>query len=252
MSQEINSLKKSQKAMKLLIVAGLAALSLSIIKNIATEYWALNRDYIACTPVDVDHSEPMVYRQSISHPVEMDSLLKSFVYDYVHLTADEDIVDYHARTSSGRYGGMTKLSRAKWAAVEMSWGAERALNQIRYGGSDNVYHELEQKNMGWIFLIDDLQVMGDPTTGSVLAVVRGQYQVTYDKVKVDLPAKLSGYHEIYLLLNQEPPTTDAEDKEYENKYGWFVTWSSDQILTPAQKKLYSERTYDYYILEELK
>jgi hypothetical protein len=193
----------------------------------------------------------MVYRQTTMNPTEQDALLKEFVEHYIHFTQDEQIVDYHAVTSAERYKD-GRLSYAKWAAIEMSEGIEKALNMKRYSTSNETFYTLKQGNMGWVFLIDDLMLMGDPHSGSVIAVVRGEFQVTYDKVKSDLPSKLWGYREIHLVLNQGLPEFNDKTGKYENKYGWYVTWSHTETLTPDQKDKLSARSNDYYLLKDIK
>lgn len=249
MQSDINYLQRSKFLMTVAIVIGVVSLLLSIVKNMVTNHWALNRDNVACIPAETEQSHPIVYRQTTMHPAAQDALLKSFVESYVHLTLDEQIVDYHQVSNSENYKD-AKLSKSKLTAIEMSTGIEKALNMKKYSQSNELYYSLKKGNLGWVFLIDDILIHGVPESGSVLAVVRGEYQVTYDKAKADLPHQLWGYREIHLLINQGIPTENSSGA-YNNKYGWFVTWSATQTLTPDQKEKLSERTFDYYHMKEI-
>lgn len=251
MQSDIKFLKKSQAMMTAAILCGVVCLTLSYAKNFVMERWALSRDNVACIPAESEHSFPIVYRQSADHPVENDALIKSFVDAYIHLTLNEQIVDYHAPSGATRYKD-AMLSKAKWAAIEMSTGLERSLNMKRYEESSEVFYTLKKANVGWIFLVDDIMIKGIPESGTVYAVVRGEFQVTYDKVKSDLPNKLWGYREIHLLVNQGIPSGNMENGQYNNKYGWYVTWSANNTLTPDQKDKLGNRTADFYMMKDNK
>jgi hypothetical protein len=251
MQTEIGYLKKSQGWMIIALAISVISFALLLLNIIAVKHWALERDNVACIPADVEHAEPMVYRQTTIHPTEQDSLLKEFVDSYIHLTQDEQIVDYHSPTSDSRYKD-ARLNYSRWGAISMSEGIERSLNMKRYSSSDETFYTLKRGNVGWVFNIDDILIHGAPQTGTILAVVRGEFQMTYDKVKLDLPAHLWGYREIHLLINQGIPRYNEKDGKYENKYGWYVTWSHSENLTPAQKEKLSERSSDYYLSQDLK
>jgi hypothetical protein len=251
MENEINYLRKSQGWMTIALLIGVIAFILLIGTIMSVKHWALDRDNVACIPADIEHAEPMVYRQTTIHPTEQDALLKEFVDTYVHLTQDEQIVDYNSPTNDGRYKDV-RLNYSRWGAIELSEGIERSLNMQRYKASDEIFYTLKRGNIGWVFNIDDLIIHGAPQTGVVLAVVRGSFQVTYDKVKSDLPAHLWGYREITLLITQGIPRFDEKNSRYENKSGWYVTWSHSQNLNPADFERLSQRSSDYYLQEEFK
>lgn len=251
MDNDISLIKRLQSALFVTFGFILVALILSFTKNLVVENWALRRDNVACVPADVDFSHPLVYRQSTYNPINEDALLKTFITQYVHYTQDEQIIDYHKINPSERYKD-TQLSLSKWASIDMSVGVERALNMKKYSESSDVFYTLKKNNMGWIFLIDDIILSGVPKTGNVLAVVRGQFQVTYDNVKTELPPKLWGYRELYFILVDGFPVKDSKTEKYVNKTGWRVSWSSAQVLTPAQKEKLNSRNSDYYLLDEYK
>lgn len=235
--------------MLIAIALGVVALAMSVVKNIVTERWLSQKNTVACIPADVENAHPMVYHQTALNPVQSDAYVKTFVDEYIRLILNENAVDYHKLTSNDRYD-KARLSQSKWRAIEMSVGAERALNFERYADSDEVFKILDQGKMGWIFLVDDILLFPSPGTGTTLAVVRGEFQVTFDKVKADLPPRLWGYREIHLLINQGVPLEDKSGEDYINQYGLYVSWSNTNILTPEQKEKLSERNYNYYLMEE--
>jgi hypothetical protein len=245
----LDSLKKAQGIMMVAIALGVIALLMSVVKNVVTERWLSQKNTVACIPADVEHAHPLVYHQTASNPVQNDAYMKSFVYEYLALTLNENAVDYHQLTQNQRYD-KARLSQSKWKSIEMSVGAERALNMERYADSDKVYKILDQGKMGWVFLVDDLLLFSGPNTGTTLVVVRGEFQVTFDKVKVDLPPRLWGYREIHLLIQQGVPVEAKDGESYINQYGLYVSWSNTNILTPEQKDKLAERNMNYYLMEE--
>lgn len=246
--RETERFKQMNRYLVLAMIMGGLALVSSFVKNIFTEKWAKNRNKVACIPADINSPLPLVYHQTSSHPVYNDSEIKAFVEEYIHATLDEQIVDYHKATNNKRYDN-ARLSRKKWKAIEMSCCAEKASNFKRYAESNEVFYTLQQGNMGWIFLIDDIMIIPGQRSGAVVAVVRGEFQVTYDRVKADLPPRLWGYREITLIINEGLPIEDTKDNII-NKFGYYVAFSSMQTLTPKQKANRTQRNYDYYLRKE--
>lgn len=239
-----NSLKKIQGIMSLAIILAIVALLSSIIKNIVTERWLGQKDYVSCIPADVQNAHPFIYHQTVNNPVQSDALIKSFMEEYVHLVYNEQIVDYHRLTDHDRYKNAMN-SEAKRKALNMSAGPEFALNEKRYVDSNEVFYRLQKSNMGWIFNIDDMLVFPGQSNGATLVIVRGSYQVTYDKVKVDLPSELWGYRELVFIVQQMMPTEDREGDV--NKHGLFVTFSYENTLSPSQKAILDDKAYNYYL-----
>lgn len=253
------TLAKIKKLLLLSVILGIVALISSVAKNILTEKWLKEKEKVACIPANVENTHPLVYRQTSLNPVQSDALVKSFVEEYILLKMNEQLVDYH-KTSPDERRDNARLSANKFKLIEMSQGIERAVNQSAYALSNEIYYELLKGNLGWVFLIDEILIYPGQNNGATIAVVRGEYQVTYDKVKADLPSRLWGYREIVLVVQQMMPTQDiATSKEKEmyseeerdiNKHGLFVTWSKTNILGPDQKKKLDERNYDFYMLEQ--
>jgi hypothetical protein len=250
MNSDTTYLKSAKVMMTVSIVFTILAFGLAMVKDLVTDRWALRKQNIACIPAEIDHTFPLVYHQTAMNVTEQDALLKSFVYDYIHLTQDDQIIDYHSVSNSERLKD-AQLSRSRWAAIQMSLKEERALNMLRYDESSERYNILKKGNMGYIFLIDDIIIHGIPQTGSVLAVVRGEVQLTYDNTKTDQRNRPFGYKEIKLIIDQGIPQVNPADNSYENKYGWYVTWSASEDLTADKKEEYSKRDSDYYLLNEL-
>lgn len=245
----LDNLKRAQSIMILAITLGILALGMSVFKNIVTERWLSQKNTVACIPSDVEHAHPLVYHQTAANPVQSDAFVKSFVAEYIRLTENEAVIDYHQLSQNQRYD-KAQLSQAKWKAIEMSVGAERALNMDKYSNSKDIFKVLDQGDMGWVFLIDDILLFDGHNTGTTLAVIRGEFQVTFDKVKVDLPPRLWGYREIHLLINQGVPLESSNGENYVNQYGLYVSWSNTNILTPEQKDKMSERNANYYLMKE--
>lgn len=243
----IKDLKKMQAFVTLALVIAAISLLASIVKNMVIEQWAKSRDEVACVPADTEQAFPFVYAQTAFNSTQNDAVLKSFVEQYIHYTQDEQIVNYHAISKDGRYDNI-RLSESKLKAIEMSVdeSAERALNMKKYADSNDTLQSLKKCNCGWIFLIDDIILTQSVNVGITVAVVRGEFQVTYDRVKTELPSELWGYREIVLELHQGIPTKDAKDNNL-NKYGIFVNWSFTRILSSTEKIKLSERNYDYYM-----
>jgi len=243
----IRDLKKLQSYIILALVVASISLLASIVKNAITERWAKSRDMVACIPAEVDQAYPLVYAQSAYHPIQSDAMVKSFVDQYIHNTLDEQVVNYHAISKNGRYDN-TRLSESRLKAIEMSVSdsPERALNMKKYADSQDTLQLLKKCDCGWVFLIDDIILIPNVKSGKTVAVVRGEFQVTYDRVKSELPDQLWGYREITLLLEQGIPTQDTKDN-YLNQNGIFVFWSFSRILTGSEREKLSERNFDYYM-----
>lgn len=247
-NSELTQIKRAQFLAIAAISVGAIALSLSAIKGWAQNRWVAKRENVACVPADVEFNHPMVYRQSFSHPVHFDAQIKTFLEQYVHLTMDESIVNYHAITTNERYD-KTKLSKSKWQAIELSAGIEKMNLMKAYGDSHELFKLISESGVGWKFLIDDIEVFGSPKT-PILGVVRGQYQVTYDQAKrPDIPHKLFGYKELRFLIIQGAPTKDAEGNSL-NKSGFYVTWAQEDDVSPENKETLSNKPSDFYLEKE--
>jgi hypothetical protein len=240
-------IKKMQSYIYLAIVLSIVGLGSSIVKNIVNERWAKSKTQVACIPADTTNAFPFVYAQTAANPIQSDALMKSFVEDYIHATQNEQIVNYHKLTNDGRYQD-AMLSNARLKAIEMSLpgSIEEASNKLKYALSYDVFQNLKKGQAGWIFNIDDMLVFPLPRTGSTLVVIRGEFQMTFDRAKVSMPDELWGYREIWLYVNQGVPTQDSKGN-FLNKYGLFVSRSVVNILTGEQKDKLSERNSEYYM-----
>jgi len=256
--QETRQIKDLRRYVRLSMLLAAFGFLLSIAKNVVNEKWAKGRDTVACVPADVQSAFPMVYRQTALNPVQNDAMMKTFVQEYIEMTQNESIIDYHAQTVSGnRYNDFYLKENLK-KAIELSLGNEKALNQVKLVNSTDTYIRLKKEEAGWIFLIDDILLFNGPQSnggseskesiakGYTYAVVRGQFQITYDQVKNPASPKLWGYKEIHLLIKQGLPTYDTQNNPI-NKYGLFVEWSASYDLEPNVKEEYDRRSFDYYL-----
>ena len=260
MNNETTEIRQMKRFMVAATIIAIFAFACSIVKNVVNERWAKSRDTVACVPADTDQAFPMVYHQTALNPVQNDAMMKSFVYEYVKLTQDEQIVDYHATTDTGKRYVEANLRDNLKKAIEMSLDNERALNIDKYAKSSEVYNRLIKGNWGWIFLVDDILLFNGPQAASgaphsdagfgyTYAVIRGQFQVTYDTVKKELPPELWGYKEIHLLISQGVPTMDTKNN-YVNKYGLYVVWSNTYDIDANRKDIYQMRNSDHYLKQE--
>lgn len=229
-----------------LLIVGilLGALSLigTFVSTLMTKNWAKNRDTIACVPADIEHTNPLVYHQTAFNPTTNEALVKSFVLKYIEYSQNEQVVDYHRLTNNTRYK-YNLLSESKRIAVNMSLGTAELKNKERYANSPETYERLKKGNYGWIFLADDLLLRFIPQSGVYLAIVRGHFQVTYDKAKnPEVPHALWGYKEIHLLVQQ-----GTSRGEKVNKYGLYVSDEKIFTLTSKEKQKYTERVHDFYL-----
>lgn len=229
-----------------LLLAGIVISALTLIgtfaSTIMTKNWAKNRDTIACVPTDIEHSFPIVYHQTAFNPTTNEALVKTFVQKYVEFSQNEQVVDYHRPSNNSRYK-YNLLSEYKEKAVNMSIGSAEIKNKEKWANSPDVYETLKKSNAGWIFLIDDIIMDFIPESGVYLAVVRGEFQVTFDKAK--LPNSyhaLWGYKEIHLLIQQGVSRGDKV-----NKYGLYVSEEKVYSLSSKEKEKYTQRVHDHYL-----
>lgn len=238
-------LKKLQAYILIALIVSVLSLLSSIVKNIVNERWAKSRNQVACVPSDVTGSYPLTYHQTAAHPVYSDAMIKSFVEEYIRLTKNDQIVNYHKTTDDGRYqNAMLSESRFKAISMALPDSPESSLVKMKYAQSYDTYQILKKGSVGWVFLIDSMVVL--PTAGGTLAIVTGEYQMTYDNVEVPMPAELWGYREIHFHITAGEPLLDQKGN-YLNKYGLFVRWSYEQILSGEQKQALDSRGFDYYM-----
>lgn len=249
--REIDSLVKAQGYLKVAYLFGFIAAITWLARGVVVEHWATTRDLTACIPAETDSSFPMVYQLNSSHPVDDRTKMTSFIEKYVHLTEDEQIVDYTRVTQDSRYD-KTKLSSSLWQATGMSLNKEKTLNMKKYADSYEVYRILDQGNVGWVFLIDSILTQGVEESGYTVVVVRGHYQQTFDRVKLDLPAQLWGYKEIRYFVQQGSPVFEGEgvNQRAINRWGYYVAWSMKETIPQEVAQRLRERDSRYYMKAE--
>lgn len=260
MRNETKQMKTLKSYIKMCIILAVVALLFALVKNVVNEQWAKSRDKVACVPSDIYATFPMVYRQTALNPVQNDAMMKTFVQEYIEITQNESIIDYHAQAISGKRYDDSYIKKALQNAMEMSIGNEKALNMVRLVNSTEVYNRLKKEEAGWIFLIDDILLFNGPQAhggsmynpagfGYTLAVIRGSFQITYDQIKKPSSPKLWGYKEIHLLITQGVPTMDTQNNQI-NKYGLFVVWSNVQDIDANRKEAYDMKDYNYYLKQD--
>lgn len=247
--QETKEIKKTRSRVYLLIVLMAIALLQSVFKNYINEKWAKERDTVACIP-EVETHYPGVYLQSAAHPVNEDAKLQNFMEQYVLLTRNEEVTDFHkVLNSKNKIYDKARLSKPKYQAIFMSDGTERKLNELKWAKSTDVYNYLQQEKMNIVFLIDSIETRPVPAGMWIPVVVRGQYEAIYDKSDKNtktLPAKFLGYREIRYMVKRGFEQTDEEDN-IENKYGYYVVWSQERTLNPGEKRKLFEQSREFFL-----
>lgn len=254
MKTETNEIRKLSSMVKVLIVCMIIALTQSVIKNFINEKWARERDTIACLPNDTETAYTGVYLTSAAHPVNTEAKIQSFVEQYVYLTRNESIIDFHKviNDPTGRRYDKAVLSANKWKAIFMSEGAEKSLNEKKYIESTDVFNFLDKKKMGIVFLIDEIIVNPVPLSQNSAVIVRGQYEGIYDQAEKDqeLPAEFLGYREIRYIIQMDFARLSSKDNEsFENKFGYYVIWSDERVLSSGEKTALESRSKEQFLRE---
>jgi len=249
-SDEIIRQRRFQLFLIFSIVAGLIAAILGIVREYAVNSWLAQKENVSCVPSTIESALPFVYYQSSYHPVQEQTKINNFIRQYVHLTRDESYINHHRISKDGRYDDQ-RLSKNYLQAVELSTGIEQAINKKRYIDSNETYQFLKKNDVSWDFLIDAILVQGLSDAGAARVVVRGQYQITYDKAKIDVDNRLYGYKEItYIVMIGAPiglpPSMDGSPV-YINRYGLYVADSFERNLTPLQQKELNDKAALEYI-----
>lgn len=243
LEKEIEDIKSNRSVIKIIIAVTFVTATLTFVKDILVENEARSRA-VACIPTLNEQAFPIVYHQTVYNQSNHDAKIKTFVEEFVRLKYNESIVDYHAISTNRD----VSLSRNLLSALEMSQFEEKAELMKMYSSSDETYGILKKANAGWVFLVDDMIIHNMPESGYLIARVRGEFQVTYDQVKVDLPADLWGYKEIVLIISQSLPTEDSKGEPI-NPYGYYVISSRSESLSLQKKRKLTERNHDFYIEE---
>ena len=203
---------------------------------VSGKHWVNKKKTLVCIPNKLEYTYPLVYQQSQINPPNDDAMLKQFIAKYIRLSMNEEVVDYF-RVSNDRRYDKARLSKAKWEAIQMTEGIERQLALTRYSKSNEMFNMLEASNTGWTFLIDAILVKAAPGARGWVAIVYGEYQMTRDKVKTELPHQFYGYKEIILFISQQAPTIDKENGKVLNKPGLYVNMSEIRTLSAESREM---------------
>jgi hypothetical protein len=247
MKEQTKEVKQLSARVYILGIIVIIALVQSVIKNYINERWAKNRDTVACVPETETHY-PGVYIESAAHPINHDAKLKLFIEQYVHLTRDESIVDFHKLDKSGRYD-KARLSDSKWTAIYMSKGPEKIINQMNFSKSTDRMFFLEREKLGLVFLIDEILLMPVPMSLNTAVIVRGQYESIYDSAEAknkSLPPEFLGYKEIRYIVETSFPESNVKN-DWENKDGFYVIWSSERDVPLGEATLLQRKSREKLI-----
>lgn len=245
--KETNSIKVLTDRVYALIVLTAIVFGLSVIKNFVNEKWARERSQVACIP-DIETNYPGVYIQSAAHPINNDAKLQSFIEQYVHLTRNKQVIDFHklVKEKAGEIGRYDKarLSDSLWKAVFMSKGPEKIVRQKLFSESSDFFRYLDREKMGIVFLIDEIIIMPVPAGQTTSVIVRGQYEQIFDTAEADkkaLPPEFLGYKELRYVVETSFPSTD-ENNNWENKNGFYVIWSDERTLTGSEMYSHQQKS----------
>lgn len=242
--KEIDSVKKSQSIVVYALSFGIVCLVVVVVGTYLNELSVDKKRDVACIPVGSDYALPMVQSQNFYNPAYEDAKIKSFVENYVHKLKDESVTNYFDVGAENR-NDLDAVSRHKLELLEMSLGDELERNQEAFKHSSERQRWLKEKGVGWMFNIARMEIYPAPGTG-VVAIVYGDYQTTFDRTRVDVPAEILGYKVIRLLIIQGQPKTEAAGK-YTNKTGLYVISSVQDDLSPDQYKLVTSLSNDTYM-----
>lgn len=245
-SDEIVQARKSQLLITATVVIAIIAASTGIIREFVINDWLTRKENVACVPSTIEASLPFVYYQSAFHPVNQESKIKTFIEQYVHLTKDESMVDYHKLTNKDRYYDSAQFSKKYWTAMDQSLETEKKINMQRFTDSSETYRFLKENKVGWIFNIDTILVNGLTDAGAAVVTVRGEYQVSYDQAQVEVPHRLYGYKEVtYIVLLSTPSQTP--DGQLLNKNGYYVIDSYERDISPVERIKLNELNSKFYM-----
>lgn len=203
-----------------MLVMGVAFFSM-IILLVSVSRWSAKRSTAVCLPL-AEHAFPMIPYLPVVSEEQNDAKLYTFIERYIKVTNDERIVDYHRPTNSNRYSDVF-LKDSLLESIEMSLGKAKEENMKKYANSNETARQLKACNCGWIFNIHAIESIQKTNYNGVIHVtVLGEFQVTYDNVKTDLPHKLWGFKRVWLTISQGTPSKDSKGN-YKNEYGLYVT-----------------------------
>lgn len=197
-----------------LVMGGLVSLLL------AMRVWESNRSLAVCVPDDVS-SYPLIPYMPAMNIDGDDAKFFTFIEKYVKNVYDESITDYHRPTNLGRYNN-AYLKTPLEQAIRMSDGEARIENRTKYANSDRVIEDLRRCNCGWVFNIHAIESVNRiKANGYTYVTILGEFQETYDHVRVMLPHRLEGFFRLHLIVSQKQARKD-EKGEFTNEYGLYV------------------------------
>lgn len=245
-TDEIIQARRNQFLITVTVVMGILAGILGVVREYSVNAWLARKENVACVPSTIEVALPFAYYQSTFHPVNQEAKIKQFIEQYVHLTKDESVVDYHKLSNKDRYWDSAQFSKKFWTAIDQSLEIEQKLNRQRFADSPETYRFLKENKVGWTFNIDTILPFGMTEAGAYVVQVRGEYQISYDQAQVEVPHRLYGYKEItYLVMTSVP--SYAPDGQPLNKYGFYVIDSTERDVSPAERKKLNEQNYQMYL-----
>lgn len=241
--EELVRNRRQQMMITLLVTVSIICALSFVARSMVSSYWLEKKDSVACIPDRIDAPSPMVYFQSAYHPAQEDSKMKQFVLDYVRFTKNESFINQH-KIKNNRYDDLM-LSKSLLAAVDLSVGVERMINQRRFKESSNQLKFLKENKVSFDFLVKSIIVQGIQGSGAARVIVRGKYQAAFDGAQIDMPTRYLGEREITYIITAADSVED--EQRTQNKYGYYVIDSFEVMLQPAKAKELDSRARKSYL-----
>lgn len=187
---------------------------------VAEESWFKRRSEAVLIP-EFKYTYPMIPYMSANTKEMQNAKLATFIEQYIKSVYDERAINYHKPTNQSR-SAQNYLKTSLMQAAEMSRSRAKKENIEKFSNSNETYKRLMQCNCGWIFNISAIEsVQTTPYHDTIIVSVLGDFQVTYDQAKSDLPHKFWGFKRLWLTIVQDIPSRDKSGK-FVNEYGLYV------------------------------
>lgn len=208
---------------------------------IAEQSWFKRRSEAVLIP-EFKYTYPMISYMASNTKELQNAKLATFVEQYIKKVYDERAVNYHKPTNQAR-SAQNYLKTSLMEAAEMSRVRAKKENLEKFSNSNETYKRLIQCNCGWIFNISAIEsVQTTPYHDTIIVSVLGDYQVTYDQAKSEMPHKFWGFKRLWLTIVQDIPSRDKKGN-YINEYGLYVIDQFMEDLSYSEKDELLKSTY---------
>lgn len=223
-----------QKKQKHYAYALMAVVASLIVVLLSIARWEYNRSLAICVPEEPTTFPLIPYLPALNIEND-DAKLFTFVEKYLKNVYSESITDYHRPTNLSRYD-TAYLKLPLQQAIYMSEEEARVQNKLQFANSDRIIEELRRCNCGWVFNIHAIESVNRiKANGHTYVTAIGEFQATFDQVKVMLPHRLEGLYRIHLVVKQLPARR-GDNNEFTNEYGLFVVHQEKERIPYDQRQ----------------